>query len=104
MSLWPQGLGKTVEALFAFDRLRDQGLVGRALVFAPKNMVLEWVHDLERFLGAKYQATAIVGTAKPGRWQENAALLAAGALPRRELDAIRARWREKADPSWEGQV
>ena len=48
--------------------------------------------------------TAIVGTAKPGRWQENAALLAAGALPRRELDAIRARWREKADPSWEGQV
>jgi len=48
--------------------------------------------------------TAIVGTAKPGRWQENATLLAAGALPRRELDAIRARWRETADPSWEGQV
>src|SRR5213593_1550929 len=48
--------------------------------------------------------TAIVGTAKPGRWQENAALLAAGALPRRELDAIRARWRETAEASWEGQV
>lgn len=56
-----QGLGKTVEALFAFDRLREQGLVGRALVFAPKNMVLEWVHDLERFFGAKYRASAVVG-------------------------------------------
>jgi SNF2 family DNA or RNA helicase len=56
-----QGLGKTVEALFAFDRLREEGLVGRAVVFAPKNMVLEWVHDLERFFGAKYRAAAVVG-------------------------------------------
>jgi SNF2 family DNA or RNA helicase len=57
-----QGLGKTVEALFAFDRLRDEGLVGRAVVFAPKNMVLEWLHDLKRFFDCKYQAAAIVGT------------------------------------------
>jgi len=56
-----QGLGKTVEALFAFDRLRGQGLVGRALVFAPKNMVLEWVNDLERFFGGRYRAAAVVG-------------------------------------------
>jgi len=47
---------------------------------------------------------AIVGTAKPERWQENAALLSAGPLPHAELDAIRARWREVADASWEGQV
>jgi SNF2 family DNA or RNA helicase len=56
-----QGLGKTVEALFAFDRLREQGLVGRCLIFAPKNMVLEWVNDLRRFFGTKYRAAAVVG-------------------------------------------
>jgi len=48
--------------------------------------------------------TAIVGTAKPERWQENAALLSAGPLPHAELDAIRARWRDVADGSWEGEV
>ena len=48
--------------------------------------------------------TAIVGTARPGRPAANAALLAAGPLPRAEFDAIRARWREVADGSWGGQV
>lgn len=47
--------------------------------------------------------TLIVGTTKPGRWRENAALLAAGALPAAELDAIHARWRDVADASWAGQ-
>src|SRR2546425_1251051 len=48
--------------------------------------------------------TAIVGTTKPGRWQQNAALLQPGALPSGEFERIRARWREVADASWEGQV
>ena len=48
--------------------------------------------------------TAIVGTTKPGRWQQNAALLQPGALPPGEFERIRARWREVADASWEGQV
>jgi hypothetical protein len=48
--------------------------------------------------------TAIVGTTKPKRWQENAALLGRGALPPAEFEPIRARWREVADASWEGQV
>jgi aryl-alcohol dehydrogenase-like predicted oxidoreductase len=48
--------------------------------------------------------TAIVGTAKPDRWQANAALLAAGPLPATEVERIRARWRQVASPSWEGQV
>src|SRR5262249_13652828 len=48
--------------------------------------------------------TAIVGTSKPKRWQENARLLADGPLPTREFEEIRARWREIADASWEGQV
>jgi aryl-alcohol dehydrogenase-like predicted oxidoreductase len=48
--------------------------------------------------------TAIVGTTRPDRWQANAALLAAGPLPRREVAAIRTRWREVARASWVGQV
>ena len=48
--------------------------------------------------------TAIVGTTKPERWQANAALLQAGALPAAEFERIRARWGEVAGASWDGQV
>lgn len=49
-------------------------------------------------------ATAIVGTRKPGRWQENAAYAALGPLPEAEIQAIRARWAAVARPDWEPQV
>ena len=48
--------------------------------------------------------TAIVGTARPDRWPQNAALLGRGPLSRREFESIRARWRDVADASWVGQV
>lgn len=48
--------------------------------------------------------TAIVGTARTGRWRENAAALEAGPLPQAQFDAIRARWRQAAEPGWTGQV
>ena len=48
--------------------------------------------------------TAIVGTKRPERWPENARLLEAGPLPAREVEAIRARWRQLAEPSWTGEV
>jgi aryl-alcohol dehydrogenase-like predicted oxidoreductase len=48
--------------------------------------------------------TAIVGTTRPERWQQNAALLAAGALAPADFEQIRARWREVADRSWVGQT
>lgn len=48
--------------------------------------------------------TAIVGTTKPGRWRENAALLEAGPLPPQQFEAIRARWRQAADATWIGQI
>jgi hypothetical protein len=48
--------------------------------------------------------TAIVGTAKPERWSQNAAHLEAGALPVQEFETIRARWREAAEASWTGQT
>jgi aryl-alcohol dehydrogenase-like predicted oxidoreductase len=48
--------------------------------------------------------TAIVGTKRPERWPANARLLEAGPLPAREGEAIRARWRQVAEPSWTGEV
>jgi SNF2 family DNA or RNA helicase len=62
-----QGLGKTVQALFAFDRSRELGLVDKAVVLAPKNMVLEWLHDLQRFFPGKYEAVAVTGTDREKR-------------------------------------
>jgi aryl-alcohol dehydrogenase-like predicted oxidoreductase len=47
--------------------------------------------------------TLIVGTTRPGRWRENAALLEAGALAPAEYERIRRRWREVAAASWTGQ-
>jgi len=47
--------------------------------------------------------TLVVGTTQPGRWRENAAWLAPGALSPTEFEQIRARWRAVADPSWVGQ-
>jgi aryl-alcohol dehydrogenase-like predicted oxidoreductase len=46
--------------------------------------------------------TAIVGTTKPSRWQQNAALLAAGPLPESDYDLIRTRWRSIATLDWVG--
>ncbi|MEK7371232.1 MAG: aldo/keto reductase [candidate division NC10 bacterium] len=55
-------------------------------------------------LGVPGVHTAIVGTTKPARWQQNAAARRAGALPAAAFERIRARWREVADASWVGQV
>jgi aryl-alcohol dehydrogenase-like predicted oxidoreductase len=48
-------------------------------------------------------ATAIVGTTKPGRWHQNAELLAAGPLDSKQFEAIRTRWKAVAKPHWIGQ-
>ena len=48
--------------------------------------------------------TAIVGTSRPERWKQNAERLQAGPLPAAEFEAIRARWRERATPDWQGQT
>ena len=55
-------------------------------------------------LGVPGVHTAIVGTTKVERWQQNAALLAAGAPPPDAFERIRARWRAVAEASWVGQV
>ena len=48
--------------------------------------------------------TAIVGTTKPDRWEENAKLLATGPLSDAEYQAIRNRWEEFAPRTWIGQI
>lgn len=47
---------------------------------------------------------AIVGTTKPGRWRENADLLAQGPLSKDEFEAIRRTWATTAKSDWVGQV
>ncbi len=48
--------------------------------------------------------TAIVGTSKPERWGENAALLADGLLSEADYSRIRERWDEIAPRTWIGQT
>jgi aryl-alcohol dehydrogenase-like predicted oxidoreductase len=48
--------------------------------------------------------TAIVGTANPARWRQNAELVAKGPLPGAQYRAIRERWKAVARPDWVGQV
>lgn len=48
--------------------------------------------------------TAIVGTTRPDRWSQNAALLQAGPLDPAEVQAIRSRWKAIAKPDWVGQT
>jgi aryl-alcohol dehydrogenase-like predicted oxidoreductase len=49
-------------------------------------------------------STAIVGTTKPNRWQENASLAAEGNLSDEEYEEIRQRWKEVATEDWTGQT
>ena len=55
-------------------------------------------------LGVPGIHTAIVGTTKPERWQENAKLVEAGLLSEGEYRAIRERWEEIAPATWIGQT
>jgi len=44
--------------------------------------------------------TMIVGTTRPGRWQENAKYVAEGKLSGEEFEVIRNRWREVGNGDW----
>lgn len=62
-----QGLGKTIEALFAYHLLYSRGEISKMLVFAPKNMALEWANDCRRFFGDRYTVTPITGSEREKR-------------------------------------
>jgi hypothetical protein len=72
---------------YPFLKPDDPAAVGTALRFA---------------LSAPGVHTAIVGTANPSRWLENAKLLEAGPLPGETYQAIRDRWQQVAKPDWIG--
>jgi len=61
-------------------------------------------HALRFTLSVSGVQTAIVGTTKPERWQENARLVEEGLLSEAEFGAIRERWEEIAPSSWVGQT
>jgi aryl-alcohol dehydrogenase-like predicted oxidoreductase len=61
-------------------------------------------HALRFTLSVPGVHTAIVGTTKPERWQENARLVGEGMLSEAEITSIRDRWEEIAPASWIGQT
>ena len=61
-------------------------------------------HALRFTLAVPGVHTAIVGTTKPERWQQNAQLLEGGALSDAEFKAIRERWDDVAPRTWVGQT
>jgi aryl-alcohol dehydrogenase-like predicted oxidoreductase len=70
----------------------------------PDNLATTMSTALRFTLSVPGVHTAIVGTSKPERWNENARLLATGALPEPEFRAIRDRWEEVAPRIWVGQT
>lgn len=46
--------------------------------------------------------TMIVGTKRPGRWEENARLVSKGSLPKQDFDRIRDKWKQNAGADWVG--
>ena len=61
-------------------------------------------HALRFTLAVSGVHTAIVGTTKPERWQQNAKLLEGGALSEADFKAIRERWDDVAPRTWVGQT
>jgi aryl-alcohol dehydrogenase-like predicted oxidoreductase len=60
-------------------------------------------HALRFTLSINGVHTAIVGTTKPERWEENARMVAQGALSEAEFASIRERWEVIAPAGWVGQ-
>ncbi len=72
--------------------------------FLKGTVSVGWGISLRFTLSCQGVATAIVGTGKPGRWKENAAMLGNGAVSSVEFNEIRVLWAEVAGKEWVGQV
>jgi aryl-alcohol dehydrogenase-like predicted oxidoreductase len=70
-----------------------------------KRPVGQGVAEALRFtLSVPGVSVAIVGTQKPGRWQENARIVADGPLEPKTFNDLRNRWKETAPSKWVGQI
>ncbi len=56
-----QGLGKTIMALCAFDRLRELGQVRYLLVLAPKSVLASWLDDVRKLFKDRYAVSVASG-------------------------------------------
>ena len=74
------------------ERRRDDGPDGPAGIALRFTLSLPGVH------------TTVVGSTNPERFAANLRLLEAGPLPKTQIDAIRKRWKEVAQPDWVGQI
>jgi aryl-alcohol dehydrogenase-like predicted oxidoreductase len=72
--------------------------------FTSKSVELATAAALRFTLTIPGVDTAIVGTTRPTRWQENAGYVAEGNFSEDEYEEIRNRWRETADESWVGMT
>jgi aryl-alcohol dehydrogenase-like predicted oxidoreductase len=61
-------------------------------------------HALRFTLSVPGVHTAIVGTAKPERWSQNAKMIETGSLSKAEFDSVRERWDEIHSRTWIGQT
>ncbi|MEZ5305681.1 MAG: aldo/keto reductase [Pyrinomonadaceae bacterium] len=61
-------------------------------------------HALRFTLTPDEISTAIVGSTKPGRWQQNASSVNEGPLSDGDFEEIRERWAECGGEDWKGQV
>lgn len=83
-----------------WDRLRKLNY----LFIRERPLDYSIAHALRFTLSVPGVHTAIVGTSKPERWQENANLLEAGLLSTPAFEAIRERWDDIAPRTWVGQT
>jgi SNF2 family DNA or RNA helicase len=57
-----QGLGKTIAALCAFDRLCELNKIDKLLVVAPKSVIPSWIEDAKRMFHERYIVTFAAGS------------------------------------------
>jgi superfamily II DNA or RNA helicase len=62
------GLGKTIEAGLILKELKLRGMAERALVLAPKSLLLQWVAEMELHFGEAFDLV------EPGAWGAGAGL------------------------------
>ncbi len=72
--------------------------------FLKKSLAESIAIALRFTLSIEGVATAIVGTTRPNRWQENAEYVTEGKISSKEFNDIREIWNEISDETWVGKT